>query len=71
MKTLYVTITNLEFVGMTPDEAEAKVLEILGKFEDYCGKLTRAIATDLPHNIEMIDTNPPAGPILHREVRDQ
>lgn len=71
MKTLYVTITNLEFEGMTLDEVKAKVIELLNVFNDYAGKLTRVIATDLPHNIEMIDTYQPEGHILHKEVRDQ
>ena len=71
MKALYVTIANLEFTGMTPDEAEAIVMEILGMFKNYCGSKTQAIATDHPHNVEMIDTSPPEGPILHKEVRDQ
>jgi hypothetical protein len=71
MKIIYLTITNLEFLNMSPEEVEIKVMEIMQAFSDYMGDRTQAIATDHPHNVIMEDLKKYGAPIAPKEVRDQ
>lgn len=70
MGKLYVTVTNLEF-DMSPEDAEAKLIEIMNAFVGHIGDKTQTIATDLPHNVVLEGINKHETPIIKKETRDQ